>query len=114
MRSAFFSFFLLVTSGALSFGALAPAALAQPQFGRGEIVQRLSPDQAREGAQQGRQLPLESLLPRIRAQVGDGQVLSTALEDRGGQRVYVLRWRSSGRLMDLEVDAGNGQVLKAD
>lgn len=91
-------------------GSIPAAAAAQ----RPDVFHRLSPNEAREGAQAGRHRSLSELLPTIRAQVEGDLLRVIGLEDRGGRTVYLLRWKTAGRLLDLEVDAETGQVLRVE
>ena len=71
-------------------------------------------DEARQGVRQGRMLPLESIVPRI-ARRAPGRMLDTGIENRGGQRVYRVRWQAAdGRRIDYIVDAATGAILGAD
>lgn len=98
---------LLLAAG-LALSVAAPAA-AQPF----DLRTRLTADDARDAVRGGRQRPLGELLPRVRAQVPGDLVTVVRLEDRGERMVYVLRWKTDdGRLLDLEVDAATGAVLR--
>lgn len=98
-----------------AFVLAALIALPAPALAlQSDVFHRLTPNEARERAQAGRQRSLSELLPEVRAQV-DGDLLRViGLEDRGGRMVYLLRWKSAGRLLDLEVDAETGRVLRAE
>jgi uncharacterized membrane protein YkoI len=103
MRSAFLAL-------ALTFAVAAPA-MAQDRW-RPDFGQKLTADDARDNVREGRIKPLEEIVDIVRGQMG-GQLRKAELADRGGRKVYVLRWQTDdGRLLFLEVDAQTGQILR--
>lgn len=97
-RAAFLSLLALV---ALASGAEAQVSL------------RLSPDDARQGVNGGRQLPLRDIVRTVRAQVPGELVDVIGLEQQGARLVYLLRWKTDdGRILTLTVDAETGAVQR--
>lgn len=91
------------------FGAVAPAASAQPVF---DLRSRLTADDARDAVRAGRKKPLEALLPAIRAEFGGALLKVEGAGERDGRPIYILRWKTGdGRLIFIEVDAETGAIL---
>ena len=69
-------------------------------------------DLARQALQQGKGLPLRSVLDKVERE-HQGQVLKIEFEQEDGRFIYEIRLlQQDGRLVKLEVDASSGQVLK--
>lgn len=105
------SHLLAVSVSALAALVLAAAMGDALARSRNPLIRSLDANQAREEVLAGRQRPLNELLPIIRGQLGGEHLQVQGLEIRGDRRVYLLRWKAPGRLMDIEVDAETGQVL---
>jgi len=71
-------------------------------------------DRAREALTSGRVLPLETIVERVRADVG-GDILDVELEDgRDGRLVYEIKVLSQGgRIVKLVYDAATGELLRS-
>lgn len=70
-------------------------------------------EQAREALAQGLVLPLATVLAKLQEQGWPGQVLKVEFEHEHGHYVYEIRLlQSDGRVVKLDVDAQNAQVLK--
>ena len=75
--------------------------------------ERADQDRARAAVQAGEVMPLPALLERVQRS-HPGQVLRVELERDDGRWTYELRvLQADGRLLKLEVDARNGDVLEA-
>ncbi len=71
-------------------------------------------DRARAALERGELLPLATLLERL-APVIDGDVIELELEREKGGWVYEISYVDArGRLVELEVDAADGTVLKRE
>ena len=69
-------------------------------------------DRARQALEQGRVLPLRTVLDRVEREY-QGQALKVEFEHDDGRFIYEIRLlQRDGRLVKLKVDAVNGQVLK--
>jgi uncharacterized membrane protein YkoI len=69
-------------------------------------------DRARRAVLAGQVLPLPQILERV-ARTHPGQVLEVELEPQGERWVYEMRvLQADGRLLRLEVDARNGELLR--
>lgn len=69
-------------------------------------------DQARQALQQGRVLPLRTVLDKVERDY-QGQVLKIEFEHDDGRFIYEIRLlQRDGRMAKLEVDAVDGRVLK--
>lgn len=69
-------------------------------------------DRARDALQAGEVLPLKTVLERLERE-HPGQVLEVELERDDGRWIYEVKLlQSGGRLLKLELDARNGEVLK--
>lgn len=69
-------------------------------------------DLAREALEQGRVLPLRTVLDQVEREY-QGQVLKIEFEHEDGRFIYEIRLlQRDGRLAKLEVDATTGRVLK--
>lgn len=74
-------------------------------------IERSEQDRARAGVRQGGMVPLERVLPQLNRRT-PGQMVDTRVQERGGQTVYRVRWRTAnGRGIDYLVDAATGQVV---
>ncbi len=73
-----------------------------------------SPDAAREAVREGRHRPLREVVRGLRRQMPGDIVDVIGLEERReGGAIYRIRWRTpEGRIMDLNVDAETGAVLR--
>lgn len=71
-------------------------------------------ERAREAVAAGRILPLETIVERVRAEVG-GEILDVELEDEhDGQLVYEIKVLApGGRIVKLEYDAATGALLRS-
>lgn len=70
-----------------------------------------SEDDAREGVQGGRLVPLESVIRNI-ARATPGRLLDAGLEDQGGRPIYRVRWQAAnGQRIDFIVDARTGAII---
>lgn len=68
-------------------------------------------DDAREGVQGGRLVPLESVIRNI-ARSTPGRLLDAGLEDQGGRPIYRVRWQAAnGQRIDFIVDARTGAII---
>ena len=98
---------------AVLFAAAAAPAVADAQdYGRPVLgAGRGDPDQAREGARGGRQVPLSRVLQSIGARY-PGRHLNTTMGDAGGRPAYFVQWqRDDGRVVVFVVDAQSGQII---
>ena len=79
---------------------------------RGQL-ERSEQDRARGGVRQGSMVPLERVIPQLNRRT-PGQMVDTRVQERGGQIVYRVRWRSAdGRGIDYLVDAATGRIVGA-
>lgn len=93
---------LLLSLAALFMG---PAAYADNR-GRDDH------DAARQAYQRGEILPLSQILQRVH-KVAPGEVLEVELEEDDGRMIYEIEvLESSGRVLEVEIDARSGAVLK--
>lgn len=85
--------------------------LADSEFGQLHAGER-DHELARQALQQGRVLPLRTVLDKIERE-HQGQVIKIEFERDDGQFLYEISLlQSGGRLAKLEVDAVDGRVLK--
>ena len=70
-------------------------------------------ERAREAVATGRILPLETIVERVRAEIG-GDILDVELEDdHDGRFVYEIKVLApGGRIVKLEYDAATGDLLR--
>lgn len=69
---------------------------------------------ARRALEEGRVLPLTDLLPKVKAAV-PGKVIEVELELEDGILVYEFKLVTpDGRLVEVEVDAATGEILKTE
>jgi len=115
-----------VTSGAMkraaailsiiAIGAALPGIADAQGRGRGgdrdrDRGERSEQDRARGGVRQGSMVPLERVIPHLNRRT-PGQMVDTRVQERGGQTVYRVRWRSAdGRGIDYLVDAATGRIV---
>lgn len=70
-------------------------------------------ERAREALEQGRVLPLRTVLDKIERDY-QGQVLKVEFEQDHGRYLYEIRLlQSDGRMVKLKVDAVDGRVLES-
>ena len=95
-----------------TLGTFSPAlAQGRDSLGAGWREQQ---DEARQGVQAGRYIPLAKGLEIIR-QKTPGRQLDAGLEQAGGRAVYRVRWAADGgRRVDYLVDAQSGAILQAE
>jgi uncharacterized membrane protein YkoI len=75
------------------------------QDGGPDLGQKWSPDQARDGVEQGRLRPLGDIIRELEGRYG-GRLLGQQLAQEGPRTVYRIRWMTEdGRRLDLVVDA---------
>ncbi len=68
---------------------------------------------ARQALEQGRVLPLRTVLEKIERDY-QGQALKVEFEQDDGRYIYEIRWlQSDGRVVKLKVDAVDGRVLES-
>lgn len=90
---------------ALAAGTISPAVFASDDF---------SPEQIRELVNQGRILPLQTLLEKHAEQI-QGRLLDLEVENEHGRIVYELEYlRDNGDVVELVIDAENGELLKSE
>lgn len=93
--------------GRLSRSLIVAGLLAATVAGAGEREQ----DRARRLVREGAIMPLERLLPAVRAQA-PGELLEIELEDEGGRLVYEVEVIGpDGRVVELLFDARSGEFL---
>ena len=69
-------------------------------------------ERARAALERGEVLPLMTILERL-APVIDGDIIETELDREKGRWVYEITYiDSTGRLIELEIDAADATVLK--
>lgn len=69
-------------------------------------------DRARAAVQDGKVLPLKTVLERLERE-HPGQVLEVELEQDDGRWIYEIKLlQAGGRLVKLELDAASGAVLQ--
>lgn len=67
---------------------------------------------ARQALERGQVLPLRAVLEKVEREY-QGQVLKVEFEREDGRFIYEIRLlQNDGRMVKLEVDASDGQVLK--
>jgi uncharacterized membrane protein YkoI len=97
---------------AASLASVGPA-LAQGRDSLGANW-REQQDEARQGVQAGRLLPMPQVIEIVRRQT-PGRLLDAGLEQAGGRPVYRVRWAADGgRRIDYLVDAQTGAILQAE
>lgn len=70
-------------------------------------------DRARRALECGEVMPLAEVLAIIRPQIS-GEIVETEFENEDGLWVYELKYIDArGRLVEIYVDAGTAQILKA-
>ncbi len=95
------SLFLALVAGTIS--GIAAADDDDPGF-----------EQIREWVRSGRILPLQQILDRYRPRYGD-RLLDLEVEHEDGVIVYELEFlQEDGRVVELEVDARDGRLLKRE
>ena len=91
----------------LVLAALSPAHAALARDSRDH-------DAARQAYQRGEILPLSQILQRA-LKVAPGEVLEVELEEDDGRMIYEIEiLESSGRVLEVEIDARAGAVLKME
>lgn len=71
-------------------------------------------DEARSAVQAGVIQPLDTILAKVRA-AHPGEIVRVKLEREAGHWIYELRQvEPTGRVRELHVDAGTGEVLKGE
>ena len=71
-------------------------------------------ERAREALRRGEVLPLAEILERVRTQM-PGEVIETELEREHERWIYELKLiDADGRIIELEVDATDGRVLRSE
>ena len=74
----------------------------------------VSPDQIRRMVEKGEILSLETILNRYPEKTY-GKLLDLEVEREHGKLIYELEFlRSDGRVVELEIDAHNGQLLEQE
>lgn len=80
----------------------------------GPVLADKDHDRARAALERGELLPLATLLERL-APVIDGDIIELELEREKRRWVYEISYIDArGRLIELEVDAADGTVLKRE
>ncbi|MFP4610943.1 MAG: PepSY domain-containing protein [Thiohalophilus sp.] len=75
---------------------------------------KLDYKEARELRQQGKILPLQEILKRVEKDY-PGQIIETELEREHGRYIYELEiLTDDDRVIELELDAATGEVLKTE
>ncbi|WP_164867896.1 PepSY domain-containing protein [Rhodovarius crocodyli] len=88
------------------------ALTATAHAGEGRHGRRLSHDRARAAVAEGRILPLADIMARLRPGL-EARVIEVELEEHHGALVYEMRAVTpEGRLLDIEVDAATGRLLR--
>lgn len=101
---------LLAVLGSLTLGCAlwAGAVLGLPTAHSDESDHEL----ARQALQQGKVLPLRTVLDQVERQY-QGQVVKVEFEHEDGRFIYEMRLlQANGQLTKLKVDAVDGRVLK--
>lgn len=94
---------------ALSFVLLAGASLAGASALAGGDHEK-----AMRAVREGRALPLAEILPGIESRIG-GRVLEVELERDDGRYFYEFKMvTTSGRLLEVMVDAASGRVIEIE
>lgn len=71
---------------------------------------QLAPNSPRDGVRSGRQVPLGEVVGQLRQRYG-GEMINA--DQQGDPPVYRVRWKTGdGRLIDLQVDARTGEVMR--
>jgi uncharacterized membrane protein YkoI len=71
-------------------------------------------ERARQALERGEVLPLAEILERVRSQA-PGEVIETEFDREGGRWVYELKLIDpQGRVVELEVDAVDGRILRSE
>ncbi len=96
---------------AFSLGlAFTSPALAQGRDGWRMPGDQLAPSSPRDGVRSGRQVPLGEVVGQLRQRYG-GEMVNA--DQQGDPPVYYVRWKTSdGRLVDVQVDARTGEVMR--
>lgn len=102
---------------AASCALLVIAALgaAGPAFAQGGDrwrmpADQLAPSSPRDGVRSGRQVPLGEVIGQLRQRYG-GEMVNA--DQQGDPPVYRVRWKTrDGRLVDVQVDARTGAVMR--
>ena len=95
---------------ALALSLLALAAL--PALASGNAGRERDHDRARAALLAGEVLPLGQILERVQ-RLHPGHMLEVELEREDGRWIYEIKLlQASGGLLELEVDARNGSVLR--
>lgn len=95
-------------------GAAAAAVAATLLFSTGvaSADTRLRQDEVRQLRESGKILPMEEILTRVR-KIQPGQVVEIELEREKGAYVYEVKLiDEKNTIHKLELDAGNGEVLR--
>ncbi|MDR9437693.1 MAG: PepSY domain-containing protein [Thiohalophilus sp.] len=102
--------FSLLAAGGI--GILASQGMDTMDFARAD--DKLDYREARELRQQGKILSLQEILQRVEKDY-PGQVIETELEREHGSYIYELEiLTDNGRVIELEVDAASGKILKTE
>jgi uncharacterized membrane protein YkoI len=102
---------LLAVLGSLTLGSAlwAGAVLGLPAAHSDESDHEL----ARQALQQGKVLPLRTVLDQVERQY-QGQVVKVEFEHEDGRFIYEMRLlQANGQLTKLKIDAVDGRILKA-
>ena len=90
---------------ALVAGTINYQVMASEELGQAEI---------RDLVRQGQILPLETILERFPA-AEFGKLLDLEVEREHGIVIYEIEFlRADGRIVEIEVDASNGKILKQE
>ena len=103
------SFFSLRQLGGRAVLYALLAGLPAPAYADGDDHER-----ARRAVEAGHVLPLRGLLAQIEKQYGGKAVKVEFEEDNGEYRYEIRLVRRQGQVLELEVDASNGQVLDVE
>ena len=100
--------------GALCAAAALPCALAWPGAARADDDDDDDHDKARKALERGEILPLNKILKRLGTRIA-GKIVRIKLEREDGAWVYEIKYVSAkGRVIELEVDAKTGKILKTE
>lgn len=104
--------------GAAMLLVLAPAAASaagdEEGCGTGEYQEEHDHERARHAVECGEVMPLADVLAALRPHIS-GRIIETEFEREDGFWVYELKYiDSSGHLVELSVDARNGNILKSE
>ena len=92
-----------------AFGASGPAFAQGGERWRMPADQ-LAPSSPRDGVRSGRQVPLGEVIGQLRQRYG-GEMVNA--DQQGDPPVYRVRWKTGdGRLVDVQVDARTGAVMR--